>query len=120
MALMSADKRKSDRLIPMVTDEEMVVVECDGRHVLAKMMDLSETGTLLYLLLDSGVDPGISGQCELSLYHEGNVFNLTALLARQTGRLIGFQFLPGAEDSPHLQAKLIRMEVEWNRLRSLV
>ena len=118
--LMPTDKRSSERVIPMVTDEEMVVVESGGRHALAKMMDLSETGTLVYILLDSDVDLEMSGHCELSLYHQGKVFSVVAVVARKSGRLIAFHFLPGAEDSSYLQAKLIRMEVEWNRLKSLV
>ena len=70
--------------------------------------------------MDSDVDGGIIGQCELSLYHQGKVFKISAFVARQSGRLIGFRFPPGAEDSSHLQANLIRMEVEWNRLKFLV
>ena len=104
----------------MVTDEEMVVVESGDRQILAKMMDLSETGTLVYLLLDTDSDPEIDGKCVLSLYHEGNVFNMGAVVARKSGRLVGFRFMPVAGESTYLQAKLIPMEVEWTRLRSLV
>jgi hypothetical protein len=45
---MSAEeKRGSDRVIPMVSDEEMVVVDCGESRYLAKMMDLSDSGTLV-------------------------------------------------------------------------
>ena len=113
------DKRGSERVIPMVTDEEMVVVGCGSRQFLAKMMDLSDTGTLTYML-DADADPKTGAQCVLSLWHQGNVFAIDAVVARRSGRLVGFQFLPGCENSPFLQVKLIRMEVEWNRLKSLV
>ena len=115
-----ADKRTSERVVPMVTDEEMVVIESDGRHILAKLMDLSETGTLVYYLMESDAPPEMGAQCTLSLYHHGTVFAMPAVVARRMSRLIAFHFTAPPEDLSFLQAKLIRMEVEWNRLRLLV
>jgi hypothetical protein len=120
IGLMSSDKRTSERVIPMVTDEEMVVIDCAGEHVLAKMMDLSDTGTLVYMLLESGVGPEVGTECSLSLYHGGKVFDIKSVVARKSGRLTAFRFAEGSENSQDLQAKLIRMEVEWKRLKSLV
>jgi hypothetical protein len=119
-ALMSSDKRASERVIPMVTDEEMVVIDSGGQHLLAKMMDLSDTGTLVYMLLESASDPEVGTECSLSLYHHGKVFDIPSVVARQSGRLIAFRFNERAGSSTDLQAKLIRMEVEWKRLKSLV
>ena len=103
----------------MVSDEEMVVIEIGASRKLAKLMDLSETGTLVYLLDESILT--IDQDCTLSLYNLGRVFSLTAKTARQTGRLAAFRFTPFDSDpSGNLQSKLIRMEVEWTRLQSLI
>ena len=108
------DKRRSDRVIPFVSDEEVIVIHQEGRkNVLAKMMDLSEVGTLAYLLDDSDM----SGSVELSVYHKGKVFRVPAGVIRKNGRLVAFEFTnPSIESTRELQSKLIQMEVDWMRL----
>ena len=108
------DKRRSDRVIPFVSDEEVIVIHQDGRkNLLAKMMDLSEVGTLAFLLEDSDV----SGSAELSVYHKGKVVRLPAGVIRKNGRLVAFEFAkPSVESTRELQSKLIQMEVEWMRI----
>jgi hypothetical protein len=119
---MSAEeKRGSDRVVPMVSDEEMVVIECGASRYLAKMMDLSDGGTLVYLLADTEETIPFDTRCRLSLYHNGKVFTASATVARTNGRLLAFRFR-GLDHgtSATLQAKLIRMEVEWLRLQGLL
>jgi hypothetical protein len=119
---MSAEeKRGSDRIVPMVSDEEMVVVECGESRYLAKMMDLSDSGTLVYLLADTDVSIPFDTLCRLSLYHNGKILTTSATVARTNGRLVAFRFR-GIDygTSANLQAKLIRMEVEWIRLQGLL
>ena len=108
------DKRRSERVIPFVSDEEVIVVHQEGgKNLLAKMMDLSEVGTLAYLLEETDV----SGSIELSVYHQGKVFRVPAALIRKNGRLVAFEFVnPPVEVVREIQSKLIRMEVEWMRL----
>ena len=108
------DKRRSERVIPFVSDEEVIVVHQEGgKNLLAKMMDLSEVGTLAYLLEETDV----SGSIELSVYHQGKVFRVPAALIRKNGRLVAFDFVkPEVEVVREIQSKLIRMEVEWMRL----
>jgi hypothetical protein len=116
-----SEKRNSERVVPMVSDEEMVVVEVGEHRLLAKMMDLSDGGTLLYLLTDAENAVPPSGTYRLSLYHNGTVFAVSATIARTTGRLIAFRFKTvDPSTSSTLQAKLIRMEVEWTRLQALL
>lgn len=103
----------------MVSDEEMVVIEMGEVRKLAKLMDLSESGTLVYLLDESNL--AADAECMLLLYNQGDVFSVTAKMLRQKGRLAAFRFTPvGSTPSTSLQSKLIRMEVEWNRLQSLI
>ena len=105
----------------MVSDEEMVVIEVGEQRYLAKMMDLSDSGTLLYLLADKEEAIPSDTLCQLSLYHSGKVFAVSAVVARSNGRLVAFRFR-GIDygTSANLQAKLIRMEVEWTRLQALL
>jgi PilZ domain len=108
------DKRRSERVVPFVSDEEVIVIHRDGgKNVMAKMMDLSESGTLTYLLEEAD----LSGSANLSVYHQGKVFQVPATVVRRTGRLIAFEFAnPSLEAIREIQSKLIRMEVEWMRL----
>ena len=108
------EKRRSERVIPFVSDEEVVVIHQKGRdNILAKMMDLSEAGSLVYMLADD--DPGAS--VTLSIFHQGKVFAVPADAVRKAGRLIAFEFKdPPTEALREIQSKLIRMEVEWTRL----
>jgi hypothetical protein len=112
------DKRKSDRVVPFVSDEEVVVIRSEGNApVLAKMMDLSETGTLVYVLAEEELPGGVASGHSLAVFHQGKVFEIPATIARQDGRLIAFHFAsPSPEVLRDVQAKLIRMEIEWMRL----
>jgi hypothetical protein len=108
------NKRRSERAIPCVSDEEMVVIQQEGKAtVLAKLMDLSEVGALLYVLRDGDPD----GTVSLSIYHQGKVFDIPSTVIRKNGRLIAFEFEnPSTEALREVQSKLIRMEVDWMRL----
>ena len=111
---MSDEKRRSERAIPFVSDEEVVVIHQAGQpNVLAKLMDLSEHGTLLYLLEQGNP----SGSVALSIYNQGNVFQVDASVIRINNRLAAFDFTNLSSNAlREIQAKLIRMEVEWLRI----
>jgi hypothetical protein len=113
------EKRRSDRVIPAVSEEEVVLVDIGdgGKPVLAKMLDFSEVGTLVYLLVNSELQPPVGGSCILTMYDQGHIFTVPSHVARKGGRLIGFDFGEISELTLHnIQSKLIRMEVEWLRL----
>jgi hypothetical protein len=111
-------KRRSERVIPFVSDEEVIVIRSEGKSsMLAKMMDLSETGTLVYLLGDAEFSDGVGAASSLAIYHQGKIFEVPAIIARKDGRMIAFQFANPPEDVLRdVQGKLIRMEIEWMRL----
>jgi len=108
------DKRRSERVIPFVSDEEVIVIHQDsGKNVIAKMMDLSESGMLAYLLEEADV----SSSAKLSIYHQGKVVQVPATVVRRNGRLTAFEFANASVEAiREIQSKLIRMEVEWMRL----
>jgi len=111
---MGEEKRRSERVIPCVADEEVVVIQRKGaKNLLAKMMDLSEVGVLVYLLADA--DP--AGAATLAIYHQGKIFEVPGTVVRKSGRLVAFDFASPSEDAQReIQSKLIRMEVAWERL----
>ncbi len=111
------NKRRSERVIPFLSEEEVVLVHVPtAEPYLAKMLDLSDVGMLLYLLVDAGL-PELGDSCRLSLYNAGRVFDVIGTIARKNGRLVAFDFVdPSPEATKEIQAKLIRMEVEWIRL----
>ena len=111
-------KRRSERVIPFVSDEEVVVIRSEGKSAtLAKMMDLSETGTLVYVLGDAHFSDEVGSARSLAIYHQGKIFEVPAIVARKDGRMVAFQFAnPPEEVLRDVQGKLIRMEIEWMRL----
>ncbi len=112
------EKRRSDRVIPVISEEEAVLVGTGaGKPSLAKLIDFSEVGTLVYLLVKPDQDLPVGAPCTLTMYDNGHVFTVASRVVRRTGNLIGFEFAEIAPESLHyLQSKLIRMEVEWLRL----
>src|SRR5437870_3145166 len=111
LKMATENKRRSDRVIPFVSDEEVVVIQADGvQPMLAKMLDLSKSGTLVYLLNDAEIQGTIGALTKLAVYHQGKIFDVPATIARKDGRLIAFQFAnPSADVVRDIQSKLIRM-----------
>jgi hypothetical protein len=111
-------KRRSERVVPFVSDEEVVVIRSENKTAtLAKMMDMSETGTLLYVVGDRDFSDGVGAASTLAIYHQGKIFEVPAIVARKDGRMVAFQFAnPPEEVVRDVQGKLIRMEIEWMRL----
>ena len=116
---MSGEKRNSGRVVPLVSDEEIIVIDREGQRSLAKMLDLSDSGTLVYMMDDEDIGGDAGDNCVLSLYHHDKVFNALAAIVRKSGRLVAFRFVLLDDDAAsELQTKLIRMEVAWTRMKS--
>jgi PilZ domain len=116
---MGKEMRRSDRVVPVILEEEVVLVDIGtgAKPVLAKMLDFSEVGTLVYLLINSELEPPVGGACTLTMYDQGHIFSVPSIVARKTGRMIAFDFSELSEiNLRNIQSKLIRMEVEWLRL----
>ena len=112
------EKRRSDRVIPVITEEEAVLVATGGDSpTLAKLIDFSELGTLVYLLVKTEFDLPIGDVFALTMYDRGKMFELPGRVVRKSGHLVGFEFADLADEGLRsIRAKLIRMEVEWLRL----
>ncbi len=94
------------------------MIRAEGRApVLAKMMDLSETGTLVYMIAEGDQAGAAGSAANLAVFHQGKVFEIPSVLARKDGRMLAFHFAnPSSEVLRDVQGKLIRMEIEWMRL----
>jgi PilZ domain-containing protein len=110
----SKKQRRSERKAPFLSGEEMVLISIGShRPMIAKLLDLSEDGTLVYLSEESDVLDAMGTDCRLTLYHDGKVFELASKIARRSRRLIGFEFVnPQSTVLKHIRAKIIQM-ADW-------
>jgi hypothetical protein len=100
--------RCSERTMPLVSEDEAVVVHSgSGGAALAKLMDLSDTGLLVYLL-EGDVEP--SAETKLSLFHKGKIFKIRSKLVRRYHRLAGFQFVCTSTIEDQIRTKLLHMK----------
>lgn len=106
--------RRSERTMPFLSGEEVVLIGGCHRSMIAKMLDLSEDGTLVYLSDEPDLDK-LDSACTLTFYHRGEVFEVQAKVARKSRGLIGFEFVnPPAAVVRRIRAKIGRM-ADWKR-----
>jgi hypothetical protein len=110
--------RRSERTIPFVSGEEMVLITSGSdSSIIGKMMDLSEDGTLVYLSEESEMLNDLKPQCTLTLYHRGRIFQIESKVARASSRLIGFEFVnPSSTVMNRIRAKINEMP-DWLRVK---
>jgi hypothetical protein len=111
-------QRRSERTIPLVSGEEMVLINTDSGHsIISKMLDLSEDGTLVYVGEESDTLDAMAVRCTLTLYHQGQVFQIESKVARRSSRLIGFEFInPSPSVVNRIRTKISRMP-DWLRVK---
>ena len=85
------------------------------RPMIAKLLDLSEDGTLVYLSEESDILDSLGTDCMLTFYDDGNVFELASKIARRSSRLAGFEFVnPKPTALKRIRVKIIQM-ADWVR-----
>jgi hypothetical protein len=111
-------QRRSERTIPFLSGEEMVLISIGCQPtIIAKMLDLSEDGTFVYLSEESDILDAMDKECTLTLYHHGEVFELESKIARRSRRLIGFEFVnPPSTVVNRIRTKITQM-ADWKRLK---
>jgi len=111
-------QRRSQRTIPFISGEEMVLISTgSGPSIIGKMLDLSEDGTLVYVSEASETLDAAETPCMLTLYHQGQVFQVESKVARRSSRLIGFEFMnPSPGVANRIRAKISRMP-DWLRVK---
>ncbi len=111
------EKRRSARIVPIGPNEDVVVLHVAGEQHLAKILDLSDGGTCVYTV-EPGFPLDVGETCGMSLYHNRSVLDLDVRVCRKNGQVVGLEFHTlSAEAREHLSAKIIRLEVEWMRVK---
>lgn len=111
------EKRSSARIVPIGSNEDVVVLHLDDDQHLAKILDLSDGGVSVYMV-EPGAPFSQDDTCRMSLYHQGKIQDIDVKVSRKNGQVIGLEFVnlsPAAQE--HVRAKIIRLEVEWMRMK---
>lgn len=114
------EKRRSERVVPIGSNEDVVVLHIGNEQHLAKILDLSDGGICVYM-----VEPGARIEQDdtlaMSIYHNQKIEDIEVKVCRKAGQVIGLEFqdLSDAAEE-HVSAKIIRLEVEWMRMKPKV
>ena len=111
-------QRRSERTIPFISGEEMVLISTGSGHsMIGKILDLSYDGTLVYMSEESDTLDAAETPCMLTLYHQGQLFQVESKIARRSSRLIGFEFMsPSPSVANRIRTKISQMP-DWLRVK---
>ena len=112
-----AEKRSSTRIVPIGSNEDIVILHIDGDQHLAKILDLSDTGVSVYVV-EPDAPLKTDDTFRMALYHKEKIEDIDVKVCRKTGHLVGLEFLNlSRAAAEHVRAKIIRLEVEWMRMK---
>lgn len=106
------ERRRHRRVCSLVPEEDVVLFSTNGgSHFVAKLLDLSRGGALIYT-----ADPSVTAAagCHYKLYFQsrGAMFHLEGTLVRKELQFLAFQFLNVTPlDLSEIRSKLARMEI---------
>ena len=106
------ERRKFRRVFSLVPEEDVVLFSVNGQsHFVAKLLDLSRGGVLIYTA-DPSVAADIGSQYKLYFQSRGGMFHLEATLVRKELQFFAFQFVNLTPlDLAEIRGKLARMEI---------
>jgi hypothetical protein len=106
------ERRQFRRLFSLVPEEDVVLFNVNGNsHFVAKLLDLSRGGALIYAAHPS-VSAEVGSQYKLYFQTRGGMFNVEATLTRNEMQFFAFQFVNLTPiDIAEIRAKLARMEI---------
>ena len=113
----TSEKREFRRVFSLVPEEDVVLFSMNGSsHFMAKLLDLSRGGALIYT-----ADPSIcaDGGSHYKLYFQsrGGMFHVESILVRKEMQFFAFQFVNLTPlDLAEIRAKLARMEMMAARM----
>ena len=108
----ASERREFRRVFSLVPEEDVVLFSMNGSsHFMAKLLDLSRGGALIYT-----ADPSIyaDGGSHYKLYFQsrGGMFHVESTLIRKEMQFFAFQFVNLTPlDKAEIRAKLARMEM---------
>jgi hypothetical protein len=106
------ERRRHRRVSSLIPEEDVVLFTVNGRsHFVAKLLDLSRGGALIYSADPSlTLEPG--SQYKLYFQSRGTMFHLEAVLVRRDLQFLAFQFINVTPlDLAEIRGKLARMEI---------
>jgi hypothetical protein len=112
-----SERRQSRRVFSLVPEEDVVLFSVNGRsHFVAKLLDLSRGGALIYTADPSvSADPG--SRYKLYFQSRGAMFHLEGTLVRKEMQFFAFQFVNLTPlDLAEIRGKLARMEIMTARI----
>jgi hypothetical protein len=112
-----AEKRRSSRIVPIGSNEDVVIIHLPNERHLAKILDLSDGGVCVYLVEpEAKIQTG--DRFPLSVYHKEQVKDIEVQVCRRSGQVVGLEFCDLEDTATQLiRAKIIRLEVEMMRVR---
>jgi len=112
-----SERRQFRRVFSLVPEEDVVLFSMNGRsHFVAKLLDLSRGGALIYTA-DPSVSAGVGSNYKLYFQNRGSMFHLEGMLVRREMQFFAFQFLNVTPlDLAEVRAKMARMEIMAARI----
>jgi hypothetical protein len=108
----ASERRQFRRVFPLVPEEDVVLFSVNGNsHFVAKLLDLSRGGALIY-----AAHPSASAEArspyKLYFQSHGGMFNVESTLMRNEAQFFAFQFINLTPlDLAEIRGKLARMEM---------
>jgi hypothetical protein len=112
-----SERRQFRRVFSLVPEEDVVLFSMNGsNHFVAKLLDLSRGGALIYTA-DPSISAEAGSQYKLYFQSRGAMFHVEATLARRDTQFFAFQFLNLTPlDTAEVRGKLARMEMMAARM----
>ena len=111
------EKRRPSRIVAIGSAPDVVVIHVGDEQHLVKILDLSDGGTCVYLV-ESNLPLNVDDTSTISLYHDGKIEDIRVRVCRKHGQVVGLEFVNiSPEAQRQVRSKIIRLEVEWMRLK---
>ena len=78
-----AEKRSSTRIVPIGSNEDIVILHIDGDQHLAKILDLSDTGVSVYVV-EPDAPLKTDDTFRMALYHKEKIEDIDVKVCRKT------------------------------------
>jgi|SRR6266850_4763926 len=112
-----SERRQFRRVFSLVPQEDVVLFSLNGRnHFVAKLLDLSRGGALIYTA-DPSVYADAGSHYKLYFQSRGAMFHLEGMLVRKELQFFAFQFVNVTPlDLAEIRGKIARMEIMAARM----
>jgi len=112
-----SERRQFRRVFSLVSQEDVVLFSMNGHnHFVAKLLDLSRGGALIYTA-DPSVCADAGSHYKLYFQSRGAMFHLEAMLVRKELQFFAFQFMNVTPlDLAEIRGKIARMEIMAARM----